>query len=168
MPYETLKVMKDNGLRLLLVSFESGSQQIQHKIKKGMRADWVRRFMQDFHKLCIIVYGTLMVGLPGETQDTIRETIRFAQEINPHTIQVSLAAAYPGTFLYRQATENGWLRANSQDMVASNGLQVSSLEYPHLSHDEIFTALEGFFISASIFVRAKSLRLLSRCCIVWK
>jgi hypothetical protein len=43
------------------------------------------------------------------------------------------------------ATENGWLRANSQAMVASNGLQVSSLEYPHLSHDEIFTALEGFY-----------------------
>jgi len=98
-PYETLKVMKDNGLRLLLVSFESGSQQVQLKIKKGMRADWARRLMQDGHKLCITVHGTFIVGLPGETQDTIRETIRFAQEINPHTIRGSLAAAYPGTFL---------------------------------------------------------------------
>ena len=126
------------------MSFESGSEQIQHKIKKGMRADWARRFMQDGHKLCITVHDTFIVGLSGETQDTIREKIRFAQEINPHTIRGSLAAAYPGTFLDQQATENDWLRANSQDMVASNGLQVSSLEYPHLSHDEIFTTVGGF------------------------
>ncbi len=48
-----------------------------------------------------------MIGLPIETQETIEETIRFAQEIDPFSIQVSIAAPYPGTELYRQATENG-------------------------------------------------------------
>ena len=56
-------------------------------------------------------------GLPGETQETIEETIRFATEINPHTIQVSLAAPYPGTFLYRQALENGWLDGANAELV---------------------------------------------------
>jgi hopanoid biosynthesis associated radical SAM protein HpnJ len=144
-PYETLKVMKDNGLRLLLVGFESGSQRILLNIKKGMHVDFARRFMKDCHKLGVTVHGTFIVGLPGETHDTIKETIAFAKEINPHTIQVSLAAAYPGTFLYKQAQENGWLRNEGDDLVANNGLQVSSLEYPNLSHEEIFDALATFY-----------------------
>ena len=144
-PYETLKVMRDNGLRLLLVGFESGSQRILLNIKKGMHVDFARRFMKDCHKLGITVHGTFIVGLPGETHDTIKETIAFAKEINPHTIQVSLAAAYPGTFLYKQAQENGWLRKEGDGLVANNGLQVSSLEYPNLSHEEIFNALSTFY-----------------------
>jgi radical SAM superfamily enzyme YgiQ (UPF0313 family) len=85
------------------------------------------------------------VGLPGESRETIRETIRFAREINPHTIQVSLAAPYPGTELYRQAVANGWLAESGQSLVGQDGVQVSSLSYPHLSHREIFEALEEFY-----------------------
>ena len=50
-------------------------------------------------------------GTP-EARETIEETIAYAQELNPKTIQVSLPAAYPGTFLYNQAKENGWLVAS--------------------------------------------------------
>ncbi len=144
-PYETLKVMRDNGLRLLLVGYESGNQQILLNIKKGMRVEFARRFTADCHKLGIKIHGTFIVGLPGETRETIEETIRFAQEINPHTIQVSLAAAYPGTSLYKEAQENNWLRRPAGDVVANDGLQISSLEYPHLSHQEIFEALATFY-----------------------
>ncbi len=144
-PYSTLKVMRDNGLRLLLVGYETGSQQILLNIKKGMHVDFARRFTADCHQLGIKIHGTFIVGLPGETRATLEETIRFAQEINPHTIQVSLAAAYPGTTLYAQAQENGWLRRPQGDVVADNGLQISSLEYPHLAHEEIFDALSTFY-----------------------
>lgn len=144
-PYDTLKIMKDNGLRLLLVGYETGSQQILFNIKKGMRVEFARRFTADCHKLGIKIHGTFIVGLPGETRETIEETIRFAQAINPHTIQVSLAAAYPGTALYRQAAENGWLRRDDSSLIAHNGLQISSLEYPHLRHEEIFDALATFY-----------------------
>ena len=144
-PYESLKVMKENGLRLLLVGFETGSQQILLNIKKGMHVDMARRFMADCHKLGVVVHGTFIMGLPGETHETIEETIRFAKEINPHTIQVSLAAAYPGTYLHKQAMENGWLLRDSTHIVAQEGFQVSSLNYPHLSHEEIFAALEKFY-----------------------
>jgi len=108
-PRNTLEVMRDNGLRLLLVGYESGNQQILFNIKKGMRVEFARRFTKDCHDLGIAIHGTFILGLPGETKETIEETIRFATEINPHTIQVSLAAPYPGTFLHRQAIENGWL-----------------------------------------------------------
>ena len=110
---ETLEVLRDNGLRLLLVGYETGSQKILVNIKKGVRIEAARRFTADCHKLGITIHGTFVLGLPGETRETIEETVRFAQEINPHTLQVSLAAAYPGTALYRQASENGWLRNGS-------------------------------------------------------
>ncbi len=144
-PYETLKIMRDNGLRLLLVGYETGSQKILNNIKKGMRIEFARRFTADCHKLGVTIHGTFIMGLPGETQDTIEETIRFAKEINPHTIQVSLAAAYPGTTLYKQGVENGWLMDNGGRLIDDHGIQISSLSYPHLSHQEIFESLATFY-----------------------
>jgi hopanoid biosynthesis associated radical SAM protein HpnJ len=143
-PFETLKIMKDNGLRLLLVGYETGSQQILNNIRKGTRIDAAMRFTEDCHKLGILIHGTFIVGLPGETHETIEQTIRFAREINPHTIQVSLAAPYPGTELHRQAMENHWL-SGEESLVGSDGIQISSLQYPDLSSREIFEAVERFY-----------------------
>ena len=143
-PYETLKIMKDNGLRLLLVGYESGNQDILVNIKKGIRLDIARQFTRDCHNLGILIHGTFIVGLPGETNETIEETIKYAQELNPQTIQVSLPAAYPGTHLYKQAIENGWLVADD-DLVGSDGVQHSILNYPHLSSKEIFEAVDNFY-----------------------
>ncbi len=144
-PRATLKVLKDNGLRLLLVGYESGNQQILHNIKKGMRIETARQFTKDCHELGVKIHGTFILGLPGETKETIQETIRFATEINPHTLQVSLAAPYPGTFLYDQAVENGWLDAEHAELIDERGVQIAPLHYPHLSHTEIFTSVEEFY-----------------------
>ena len=143
-PYETLKIMKDNGLRLLLVGYESGNQQILVNIKKGIRTSIARQFTKDCHSLEILIHGTFIVGLPGETKDTIEESIKYAQELNPQTIQVSLPAAYPGTFLYKQAIENGWL-IDDTELVGDNGVQHSVLNYPHLPSDDIFEAVDNFY-----------------------
>jgi hopanoid biosynthesis associated radical SAM protein HpnJ len=144
-PRATLEVMRDNGLRLLLVGYETGNQQILNNIKKGMRIDIARRFTKDCHDLGITIHGTFILGLPGETKETIEETIRFAAEINPHTIQVSLAAPYPGTHLHRQAVENGWLDIGHAELIDDRGVQIAPLHYPHLSHTEIFESLETFY-----------------------
>jgi hopanoid biosynthesis associated radical SAM protein HpnJ len=144
-PRATLEVLRDNGLRLLLVGYESGNQQILHNIKKGMRVDVARRFTKDCHELGITIHGTFILGLPGETKETIEETIQFAAEINPHTIQVSLAAPYPGTELYRQAVHEGWLDIMHAELIDDNGVQIAPLHYPHLSHTEIFQSLETFY-----------------------
>ncbi|MDR6292088.1 hopanoid biosynthesis associated radical SAM protein HpnJ [Inquilinus ginsengisoli] len=144
-PRETLKVMRDNGLRLLLVGYESGNQQILFNIKKGMRIEVAKKFTKDCHELGIQIHGTFILGLPGENKDTIQETIRFATEINPHTIQVSLAAPYPGTHLYKEALENGWLDAANAELVDDKGVQIAPLHYPHLSHQEIFHSVEDFY-----------------------
>jgi hopanoid biosynthesis associated radical SAM protein HpnJ len=144
-PRASLKVMRDNGLRLLLVGYESGNQQILHNIKKGMRIEVAERFTKDCHELGIAIHGTFILGLPGETKETIRETIDFAARINPHTIQVSLAAPYPGTILFKQALENGWLDEANAELVDAHGVQIAPLHYPHLSHEEIFGSVEEFY-----------------------
>jgi hopanoid biosynthesis associated radical SAM protein HpnJ len=144
-PRATLRVLRDNGLRLLLVGYESGNQQILHNIKKGMRVDVARRFTKDCHELGITIHGTFILGLPGETAETIQETIRFAIETNPHTVQVSLAAPYPGTFLYDQAVREGWLDTANAEYLDAHGVQIAPLHYPHLSHTEIFDSVETFY-----------------------
>jgi len=143
-PRKTLEVLRKNGLRLLLVGYESGNQQILHNIKKGLLVDVARRFTKDCHELGIVIHGTFILGLPGETRETMKETLQFAKEINPHTIQVSLAAPYPGTFLYKQAKENGWF-ASDVDLLTEDGTQIAPLNYPDLSHTEIFEAVEDFY-----------------------
>ncbi|MEO8927255.1 MAG: hopanoid biosynthesis associated radical SAM protein HpnJ, partial [Caulobacteraceae bacterium] len=144
-PRESLKVLKEGGLRLLLVGYESGNQQILHNIKKGMLVEVAEKFTKDCHDLGITIHGTFIAGLPGETRETLRETAAWAARINPHTIQVSLAAPYPGTFLYKQAVENGWLDAEHAELVDEHGIQIAPLHYPHLSHAEIFASVETFY-----------------------
>jgi hopanoid biosynthesis associated radical SAM protein HpnJ len=143
-PRKTLEVLKANGLRLLLVGYESGNQKILHNIKKGLLVDVARKFAKDCHELGIIVHGTFILGLPGETRETIQETLAFAKEVNPRTLQVSLAAPYPGTFLYKQAKENGWF-ASDVDLLTDDGTQIAPLNYPDLSHTEIFDSVEEFY-----------------------
>ena len=141
--YDTLKQLRDNGLRLLLVGFESGNQQILNNINKGIKLEAARQFMKNCHALGITVHGTFIIGLPVETRETIEETIRFACELSPHTIQVSIAAPYPGTELYAQAKANGWF--TDQSLVASSGMQTSTLQYPDLSNVAIEDAVEQMY-----------------------
>ena len=129
-----------------------------------MRIEVAERFTKDCHELGIAIHGTFILGLPGETKETIQETIKFATEINPHTIQVSLAAPYPGTFLYKQAVENGWLDAEHAELVDDSGIQIAPLHYPHLSHAEIFDVGGDLLQAASISAPARSPRSSARWC----
>jgi hopanoid biosynthesis associated radical SAM protein HpnJ len=150
--FETLKTMRDNGLRLLLVGYESGNQGILDNIKKGIRIEEAREFTRNCRKLGITIHGTFILGLPGETPETIRQTVEFAKELDVFSIQVSLAAPYPGTELYRQATENGWF-SKSAELVSGNGTQMAALEYNGLSREEIFAWVEKFY--KSYYFRAR-------------
>lgn len=141
--YDTLKTLRQNGLRLLLVGFESGNQEILDGVKKGIKLEVARKFMANCNKLGIKVHGAFILGLPNETQETIEATIRFACEVSPHSIQVSIASPYPGTELYQQAEENGWF--NGDALVANSGIQLSALQYPHLSAAEIEDGVERMY-----------------------
>ncbi len=92
--YEELKAMADGGARLFIVGFESGDAQILKNIKKGATIEMAREFMKNCKKVGIKVHGDFIIGLPGETKDTINKTIDFAKELDCETIQVSCGARH--------------------------------------------------------------------------
>lgn len=142
--FETLRAMKDAGCRLLIVGFESGDQQILKNIKKGATIERARQFVKDCKKIGLAVHGDFILGLPGETKETIRKTIDFAKELNVETIQVSVAHAYPGTELYDYAKANGFI-SNQQQMVDSGGHQLAHIEYPGLPGDYVLEMIHRFY-----------------------
>ena len=142
--YETLKAMKEGGLRLLVVGFETGDPQVLQNIRKGATLDLGRRLVKWCRELGIQVHGTFMVGLPGETRKSIEASIRFACELDPDTIQVSLATPYPGTEFYDYCRERGYMQAESL-VNGSTGYQQCVVDYPGLAAAEIFEAVPKFY-----------------------
>lgn len=144
--YDTVKQFKDSGLRLFLVGYESGNEDILKRVKKGVTTDEMRRFTKACHQAGVVIHGTFILGLPVETPQTIEESIRFAQDLDVFSIQVSLAAPYPGTELYEMARQNGWFAGKDKsDIIHQDGFQTSALEYEGLSKDEIFESVERFY-----------------------
>src|SRR3989454_8824256 len=113
--------MADAGARLFIVGFESGEAQILKNIKKAATIEMARTFMKNCRKVGIKVHGDFIIGLPGETRETIQRTIDFAKELDPETIQVSLAHAMPGTELHdtMAAQDRKSTRLNSSHLVIS-------------------------------------------------
>src|SRR5947208_8661186 len=136
--------MKDAGCRLLIVRYESGDQQILKNIKKGATIERARDFTRDCRKLGLVVHGDFIIGLHGETRETIEQTIKFAKELDVETIQVSLAHAYPGTELFEFAKENGFI-VNTTQMVDDGGHQLAQIEYPGLPREEALDAVHRFY-----------------------
>lgn len=141
--YDTLKVMADAGCRLFIVGFESGNDQILKNIKKGISAKRSLEFVQNCKKVGIRVHADFIIGLPGETRETIRETIEYAKQMDPETLQVSVAHAYPGTEMYE------WFRANgvilNTTMSDELGQQLPMANFPHLSGAEMLDWVHRFY-----------------------
>jgi radical SAM superfamily enzyme YgiQ (UPF0313 family) len=103
-----------------------------------------RQFTKDCHKLGLVIHGDFILGLPGETRQTIRNTINFAKELDVETIQVSVAHAYPGTELYDHVVKNGFLAADTK-MVDEGGHQMVQIQYPDLPAEYIMEMVHRFY-----------------------
>ena len=127
---DTLKAMKEAGCRLLIVGFESGDPQILKNIKKGATVERARDFVKDCHDLGLIIHADFILGLPGETRESIRNTINFAKQLDCETIQVSVAHAYPGTEFYDYAKRNDFITNEKMERWWRH--QMAHIEYPGL------------------------------------
>lgn len=141
--YDTLKAMKEAGCRLLIVGYESGDQQILKNIKKGATIDMARRFTANCKKLGLTIHGDFIVGLPGETRETIRKSIDFAKELDVETIQVSIGHPYPGTEFYDHVKKNGLITLDA--MTDDSGHQLPNYTYPGLDKGELVDWVERFY-----------------------
>jgi len=141
--YETLKAMKEAGCRLLVVGFESGDQSILNNIKKGITLEQGLTLARNAKKLGLAIHGDFIIGLPGETPETIKRTMRFAEQLDCETIQVSIANPYPGTGFDTYLRDHGYMTEDG--MTDELGHQLPSFEYPGLSRQEIVEAVEYFY-----------------------
>ena len=140
---ETLKAMKEAGCRLLIVGFESGDSTILRNIKKGASVEQALAFMKNCRRLGFKVHGDFQMGLPGETRETIERTIQYAMQLDPETIQVSMAHPYPGTEFYQYLEDQGCFI--SPKMTDEQGHQLPNFQYPDLSREEILKAVEDLY-----------------------
>ena len=141
--YDTLKAMKDAGCRLLIVGYESGDPQILKNIKKGATVERAREFTRDCHKLGLVIHGDFILGLPGETEASIRNTINFAKSLDCETIQVSIAHAFPGTEFFDYAKANGFI--TNEAMSDEGGHQMAHIEYPGLPVEYVMEMVHKFY-----------------------
>ncbi|MBI2822673.1 MAG: radical SAM protein, partial [Acidobacteria bacterium] len=143
--YETLRAMSEAGARLFIVGFESGDPQILKNIKKGATVEMAREFVKNCKSVGIAIHGDFIIGLPGETPETIQRTIDFARELDTETIQVSIAHAYPGTEMYDQLARSDSLITEA--LADQGGHQLPHIEYPGLSREEMMAAVNRFYDS---------------------
>lgn len=127
--------MKKAGCWTVSFGIESGSEQVLKNIKKGATLDDAFRAVAACRKCGIQSIGYFMLGLPGETEDTIRETIAFMKKLDPDYIQFYIATPFPGTEFFDMAVKNGWIKELKWDHLY-NGL-TDILEYPGLSNKKL-------------------------------
>ncbi len=135
---DTLRLMKESGCRMLCCGFEFGSDEMLQRVRKGIRTEKMREFARNASRAGIRIHGCFMIGGPGETRASARQTIRFAQELDIDTCQFSGVTAYPGTAYYEWAKENGYLNVTGwRDWVDDDLEQRGVVDLPGLSAEDI-------------------------------
>jgi len=155
--FETLRLMKRAGCRLLCVGVESGNQQVLNNIKKGITLGQIRSFFRNAKKAGILVHGCFLVGNKGDNEKTLAETLDFAKELNPDTAQFFPLMIYPGTEAYQWAKqENCVLTEDFSQWVTKEGLHNCVVQMSGLSNADLVAfcdrARREFYIRPAYFV----------------
>jgi len=150
--YEVMKAMERANCRLVIVGYESGSDAILNNIKKGITVEQIRQFAKDARKAGLFVHGDFIIGLPGETRETIESTRRLISEVRSDILQVSVATPFPGTEFYQWAKKNGYLLTDDpNEYLDEQGHQKSVMSYPELTAGDIARTvddiLKGYYLS---------------------
>lgn len=135
---EMLQTMARAGCWTISWGIESGNEQILRRVRKGTDPQKVARALAWSKRAGIRNWGYFIIGLPGETEETIQETIAFSKKLPLDLALFHIAAPYPGTPFFFEVVENNWFRPGTQweeiDMDRSTvldypGLPAERLEY---------------------------------------
>jgi anaerobic magnesium-protoporphyrin IX monomethyl ester cyclase len=133
---EMLSLMGKAGNRLISWGIESGNEQILKHARKGAYPDKAERALRWAKKAGIMNWGYFIIGLPGETEGTIRETIDFAKKLPLDIALFHVAAPYPGTPFFFEVIENKWFRQGTRwEQVDMDKGTV--LDYPDLPAEKL-------------------------------
>ena len=111
---EMLALMGKAGCRLISWGIESGNEQILKHARKGAYPDKAERALRWAKQAGIMNWGYFIIGLPGETEETIRQTIDFAKKLPLDIALFHVAAPYPGTPFFFEVVENNWFRPGTR------------------------------------------------------
>jgi radical SAM superfamily enzyme YgiQ (UPF0313 family) len=135
---ETMKLMKQAGCRMLIPGYESGVQKLLDNARKGIKLEQSRQFAKNAKKAGLLVHGCFIIGLPGETRETARQTIEFAKELDPDDAQFFPLIVYPGTEAYEWAEKNKYLTTHDfSKWNTEEGWHDSHVSTPQLSKEEV-------------------------------
>jgi phosphonoacetaldehyde methylase len=110
---DLLAAMKRSGCYQLALAIESGSKSVlRNLMKKNVSLDYAREVVQMMRQLDIGVYFFFIIGMPGETEADVLQTIAYAKKLMPDEAYFSIATPYPGTPLYDQCQERGYIPAD--------------------------------------------------------
>ena len=149
--YEELSLMKAAGCRSLCVGFESASREHLQAVHKGTRVERMFDFMASAREAGILIHGCFMVGFPGETRETMEQTLQLALKLKPDTIQVYPMMVYPGTRSYRWFKEHDLLLTeNYRQWLTDKGLHNCVIRTEDVSSEELlqfcYTARRRFYL----------------------
>ncbi|MCC6300310.1 MAG: radical SAM protein [Anaerolineales bacterium] len=111
---EMLMLMGKAGCRLISWGIESGNEQILKHARKGAYPDKAERALRWAKKAGIMNWGYFIIGLPGETEATIRDTINFSKKLPLDIALFHVAAPYPGTPFFFEVVKNKWFRPGTR------------------------------------------------------
>ena len=126
---EMLKKMKGAGCVTIRYGVESSSQEILDRSNKKIKVSQIIKAFEITKKAGIENYADYAFGLPGETKETMKNTIDFAIKLDSDFAQFSVMVPYPGTELFEIAKKNNWLKTDDNNNFI--------LDYPHLKAEEI-------------------------------
>lgn len=132
---EQLKLMKRAGCFMIAWGLESGSEAVLKRARKGTTVTRIQEAIRASHAAGIMNWGYFIIGLPGETVETIQETIALSKQIPVDIALFHIATPYPGTPFYYEAVQNGWIdmeRWEDYDMYSH-----TVLNYPNLSSKQL-------------------------------
>jgi anaerobic magnesium-protoporphyrin IX monomethyl ester cyclase len=135
---EMLKLMKSSGCELLSYGIESGNQAILDRVKKKITLIQAEQAIRLTKEVGILAFAYFILGLPGETKETIQETISFAKKLDPDYVNFHIATPFPGTELYQMAKDNNWLITDDWSKYEEEGSAVMRTE--HLTAAELVKA----------------------------
>jgi radical SAM superfamily enzyme YgiQ (UPF0313 family) len=106
---KTLKLMKQAGCHQIMFGIESGNGEILKNINKMTSLDKASEAVKLTKKAGIECRAAFMLGNPGETEETIKQTMDFAKYLDPDIALYNIATPYPGTEMFKWADKNGYL-----------------------------------------------------------
>ena len=140
---------------MIAVGIESGDNQVLKNIKKQITVEQAEAVVRLIDAKGIEPWGYFVLGLPGDTVETMNKTINFALKLPLHMAKFDIAAPYPGTEFYRYAKEKGYLKIESYEDFDQNASAV--VEYPHLSREQIKQAARRatrrFYLQPRVFLK---------------